>query len=366
MRVWIDSLTPKHALFFTPLRQTLKARKHQVLVTTRKYREAEQTLALKRVPFTIVGEHGGGTAYGKLTASAQRITKLAEVINDWRPDIAVSFSSPEAARVAFGLAIPHIAANDSPHAWRVAKLTVPLSHYLCYPWIIPSRVWTELGANKNALAPYRALDAAAWLKDFKPNPRIQSELGLDPDRPIIFLRTEEEFAAYLMGRAKDTSPVILPIIKQLLKRQFDAQIVVSTRYGQQAPTLKKTFHDKITILDRIIDSPSLLARSAIFIGSGGTMTVESALLGTVAVSCFPGPKPLYISYLEKKKLVVTIYSPKQIASRVDDVLTDPEKYSARKENGKALLAEMENPAQRILERINEASQEKSVEKTNSN
>ncbi len=354
MRVWIDSLTPKHALFFTPLRQALKERNHKVLVTTRKYREAVQTLQLKKIPFTIVGEHGGGTAYGKLTASAHRITRLAELINAWKPDISVSFSSPEAARVAFGLAIPHIAANDSPHAWQVAKLTVPLSHYVCYPWIIPKSVWIELGANRNSLAPYRALDAAAWLKGFKPDPRVLPALGLDRDRPVIFLRTEEAFAAYLMGKATDKAPVVLPIIKELLKRRVDAQIVVSTRYGLQAPILKKTFHKKITILDHIVDSPSLLARSAIFVGSGGTMTVEAALLGTIAISCFPGRKPLYISYLEKKKLVDTIFSPKEIASKAADALTNPEKYTTREQRGSALLNWMEDPAHRILAKITDA------------
>src|SRR5712692_1608729 len=160
MKVWIDSLTPKHALFFAPLRDALIARNVETLVTTRKYREAVQTLRLKHVPFEVVGEHGGGTAYGKLVASAKRVAKLADMINSWRPDVAVSFSSPETARVAFGLAIPHVAANDSPHAWRVAKLTVPLSEYLCFPWVISRRVWIDLGANKKSLSPYRALDPA--------------------------------------------------------------------------------------------------------------------------------------------------------------------------------------------------------------
>jgi predicted glycosyltransferase len=231
---------------------------------------------------------------------------------------------------------------------------VPLSHYICYPWIIPRSIWTELGANRNSLAPYRALDAAAWLKGFKPDPRIMPSLGLDRDRPVIFLRTEEAFAAYLMGKATDRAPVVLPIIKELLRRQVDAQIVVSTRYGLQAPILKKNFHNQITILDHIVDSPSLLAHSAMFVGSGGTMTVEAALLGTIAISCFPGQKPLYISYLEKKKLVDTIFSPKQIASKAADALTNPEKYTTRGDRGSALLNWMEDPAQQILAKITDS------------
>ena len=84
------------------------------------------------------------------------------------------------------------------------------------------------------------------------------------------------------------------------------------------------------------------------------MTVEAALLGTIAISCFPGEKPLYISYLEKKKLVDTIFSPKLIASKAADALTNPEKYTAREERGRALLNWMEDPAKRILGKITDA------------
>ncbi len=354
MKVWIDALTPKHALFFAPIRQSFISRNTETFVTTRKYREAVQTLRLKKIPFKIVGKHGGGTAYGKLVASAQRTARLADLVKSWNPDVAVSFSSPEAARVAFGLAIPHVAVNDSPHAWRVAKLTVPLSKYVCFPWIINRKVWTDLGARQDSLVPYRALDAAAWLKGFKPDNQIRRRLGLGEDRPVVLLRTEEAFASYLMGRARDNAPVVLPIIKELLNLNLGIQIVVSTRYGLQAPILKKRFGAKIRVLDRIVDSASLLSQSAAFIGSGGTMTVEAALLGTVAVSCFPGEKPLYISYLEKKRLIDTIFSPRRVASKIADILQNSEKYEPRRKSGKRLLEWMEDPTRRVVPKVIDA------------
>jgi predicted glycosyltransferase len=112
LRVWIDSLTPKHALFFEPLYQNLRREGHELLITTRTYREAEQALRLKRLPFTVVGRHGGGTRYGKLLASAERVVELAEVIEKWGPDSAVSFSSPEAARVALGGGVGAVSAHE--------------------------------------------------------------------------------------------------------------------------------------------------------------------------------------------------------------------------------------------------------------
>ncbi len=347
MKIWIDVLTPKQALFFTPLRDVLAREKHEVLITTRVYREAQQTLQLKKVRFKTVGEHGGGSPYGKLVASGLRIVELAKVIRDWGPDTAVSFSSVEASRVAFGLGILHVAVNDSPHSWMVARLTIPLSRYVCSPWIIGRRVWESFGAKRDGIFTYRALDAAAWLKRHKPNPRILTQLSLKKDKPIIVLRTEEAFASYLVGRASDKEPVIGPIIQEILDSKLDAQIVVSTRYGEQAPVLRKRFGRRIHVIDRIIDSTSLLDYSAGFIGSGGTMTVEAALIGKPAISCFPGEKPLYIKYLEREGLVKSIRSPRNVAREVSRVLTSNNELEAQKARGRALLSKMEDPIAKI-------------------
>src|SRR2546428_10500372 len=102
MKVWIDVLTPKHALFFEPLYRDLARDGHELLLTTRTYREAEEALELKRLPFHVVGEHGGATRYGKLLASGRRVVKLAQLIENWSPDTAVSFSSPNATLAASG------------------------------------------------------------------------------------------------------------------------------------------------------------------------------------------------------------------------------------------------------------------------
>lgn len=347
MKIWIDVLTPKQALFFAPLHDWLKRNNHDVLITTRVYREAVQTLQLKKLPFLIIGKHGGASPYGKLVSSAQRIILLARLIEKWRPDVAVSFSSVEASRVAFGLGIPHVAVNDSPHSQFVARLTIPLSRYVCSPWIIPSHIWKNFGARTDGIVAYRALDAAAWLKRHKPNTRVIRALGLDSKKPIVLLRTEEAFASYLAGKASDNAPVIGPVVKEILALRLKVQIIVSTRYGRQAPILRKMFGRRIRVIDRVVDATSLLNSSTIFIGSGGTMTVEAALLGKPAISCFPGEKPLYIKYLEKQGLVSTLKDPKKIALEVKRILSSPDFLKEQRQRGRALLARMEDPIAKI-------------------
>jgi predicted glycosyltransferase len=354
LRVWIDSLTPKQGLFFAPLHDLLREQGHSVLVTTRTYRESEQTLRRLRVKYRVVGRHGGGTPIGKLLASGERIVKLAQLIENWKPDVAASFSSVEASRVAFGLGVPHVASNDSPHSWMVARLTIPISAYVCSPWIFEKKTWSAFGAPKGRIVTYRALDPAAWLKRHKPDPRVLDKLGLDRERPIVVLRTEEAFASYLMGRSSDSKPVVGPVIASLLRKDRDLQIVVSTRYGQQAPVLRRRFRGRIIVLDQVIDAASLLSYSDVFIGSGGTMTVEAALLGVPAISCFPGPKPLYIRYLESKGLVRTIKSPNKISQEVLELLRDDKRRERQKIEGTRLLAWMEDPTQKILETVKKA------------
>ncbi len=73
------------------------------------------------------------------------------------------------------------------------------------------------------------------------------------------------------------------------------------------------------------------------------MTVEAALLGRPAISCFPGEKPLYIKYLEKKGLVKTIQSPRHIALVAGRTLASDEERERQERRGKKLLAQMEDP-----------------------
>jgi len=190
---------------------------------------------------------------------------------------------------------------------------------------------------------YKALDAAAWLKRHKPNRAVLRQLSLEKDRPIIVFRTEESYASYLEGKASDKTPVIGPVVEELLSLKLDAQLVISTRYGRQAPVLREKFGKRVHVVDHIVDSTSLLFYSTAFVGSGGTMTVEAALLGRPAISCFPGEKPLYIKYLEKKGLVKTILSPRRIAAAVSNTLASEKDREQHELRGTALLRQMEDP-----------------------
>jgi len=337
-------------MFLSKLSESLERKGHRVFKTTRRYREVTQLLKLKGIDAIVVGRHGGRTLIGKLRANTQRILRLTRIVDELKPDMAISFSSPEMARVAFGLGIPHICISDSPHAEAVSKLTIPLSKMLFTPKAIPKRVWTKYGISPNNIIQYNALDAWAWLKDFEPNKKVLEQLYLDKSKPIITFRTEESFAAYLLGKTGKFS--IIPVIKRLLKEKDDYQIVIIPRYGEQVKMLKEAFKRKVTVCESVIDGPSLLSYTTVFIGAGGTMSTEAALLGVPTISCYPGEPYLIEKYLMKKKLIIREDRPEKIVKKILNMLRMIDIVKKRcTERAQRLVERFEDPISFITEKV---------------
>jgi len=343
LRIWLDINTPKQVLFLSKLAERLESRGHEVFKTARKYREVVQLLKLKRVTAKVVGEHGGPTLEGKLRASLSRALQLAKLIKAWRPDLAISFSSPEAARIAFGLKIPHYCVNDSPHAEAVARLTVPLSSKLFTPACIPKTKWIKLGIDEADIVQYRAVDPAAWLKGLKVKRRLRR-------RPLVVVRVEEEQASYLIGKEGK----VVKIAEELLRRA-EVSLVILPRYKEQVLRLKRLFKDKAWVPTRVIDSIKLLSKTHLFIGGGGTMTWEAALMGVPSISCTPLEGLDVERYLVELGLIRRAKSVDEAIKEADYILSHLEEELRRQATlaGK-VLSEMEDPTEVIADWIEKA------------
>jgi predicted glycosyltransferase len=352
MLIWLDILTPKQVHFLGELGQRLEERGHSVFRTIRDYKEVNELVRLKNMTTLSVGKHGGASLDGKLVASANRIQRLAKIIGRLKPDLSIAFASPEAARTAFGLGIPHYTVNDSPHATSVARLTVPLSTKLFSPSIISKETWKNLGAELDSIIQYDALDPVAWLKTFIPNSSVLGELSLETAQPIVVVRVEEAFASYLLGHVSERESITIPIIREIREYDPAIQIVVLPRYREQIQTLKAVFQDQVRIPQQIIDGPNLLFFASVFIGAGGTMTAEAALLGTPTISCFPRDPTMVDDYLIKKKLINRLKSPKDVFRKVTQILDDSDEIRRKqRELARKLLSQMEDPIDVIITEV---------------
>jgi predicted glycosyltransferase len=345
MRIWIDVLTPKQALFFNVIRGWLKERGHEVFSTTRSGYGGFEASSLVNYDIVPVGKHGL-TPYEKLIESSRRIELLADIVVKKNFDLSISFSSPECARVSYGLGVPHIMFSDSPHAVHASRLAVPLSNLLFTPWLIPKKVWVKYGISERKIVQYKCIDAAFWIKNWAYKD-VRSELNLS-NKATIVIRMHEEHASYLLGKNKMN---VLDVIKNVVKEYYDkANIVVLARYPDQISYLKQELDNKI-ILPNFVDGPSLLKYSDIFIGFGGTMTHEAALLSVPSISLFPGKATLVESFLIRKGLVIRPKNPKKVNKIIRHFLYNVESRSRFERKAKILWSIMEDPKEKIISKI---------------
>ncbi len=311
------------------------SKKHQVLCTSRNYREVIGLAKLKKIDLLVIGRHGGATREGKLISSTQRMAQLAKIISKFSPNLTISFCTPDVSRISYGLGVKHIAFSDSPHAEAVMRLSVPLVQKLLIPWIIPKSEFSKYGISKRDIIQYRAIDASVIVKD----KHYQQKIDVDKSKKTIVIRPEESQAAYTVKKTSSHG-----IIEEISKRSSDYNVIVLARYPMQKKHLKNEFGKKIKVMEKVVNGKSLLSVTDLFIGSGGTMTAESALMGIPTISYNAVPNHIE-NYLVKIGIVRRESDPKKITSILDHMMNQK---NTIKKRAKKVLNSMEDPYLKLV------------------
>lgn len=339
MRLWIDLLTPKQILFFKPLIGELEASGAEVLATSRRYREVGPLAERAGLKLNYVGDRGTKGQEDQLLAATRRQAEMIPIVQDFRPNVAVSIASAVCARVAFGLGIKHVAVNDSPHSEVAGRLSIPLSYHLLCPWVIPPKAWEIFGIQRRQITTYRALDPAAWLKR---EPLSGPVPKLDPKKKTITVRVQESDAPYL-SRADMTWTDKL--LAALIEAFPESNLVALCRYDFQVEEIKSKFGSKCLVPDEVVSGHDLLASTDLFVGMGGTMNAEAALMGVPTISAFQGS--LYTDrYLESEGLLERALTTSTLLSTARRFIADGYKTAYGKK-AKRVLDSMEDPVPKI-------------------
>ncbi len=352
MIIWFDAVTSKEPLLFNTIAIELEKEGHEVIFTCRDYDYVVTLFELLGREVTVLGKHGGGTLYGKLKAGNERIGLLANYINDLenKPDYHISYSCPESTRVAFGLAIPTILINDSPHAKAVGKLTIPLSKYLIYSSCIRNEGWFALGATEEQLKPYDGLDEVAWIRDFSPNDGILNELGLTQEDNFIVCRPEESSAAYMLEKGMADQTHLDTILKEIFET-YNGKAVVFPRYEKQKLILKETFQDRIIIPPKAVDTLSLYYYSDMCITGGATMAREAASMGTPSISYYPKPLDV-LEYISSIGIpLFNEYTTESAIKKSLELLENVGNKDLMRYQTRTILEKLDSPVDKVLEII---------------
>ncbi len=282
MLIWVDCTAAAHPLVLRPLIERFEARGDEVLVTAREYGQTLGILERLGIPYMAVGEHGGASTLGKARALAGRSARLARVVWERRPELALAHGSVDLAVVSSLLRIPSVQMQDYEFAGWQRQIAFRAARRVLMPDSIPLERLRRIGAKQGRLFPYPGLKEEYYLADFEPDPAVLDELGLDREKVLVVVRPPPETSEY--HAPNDLYGEVI----RLLAGTADVQAVVIPRTGRQAGELRQFNFANLRIPARAIDAQSLIAFADLVVSAGGTMNREAVALGTPVFTTFAG------------------------------------------------------------------------------
>lgn len=328
-----DVLTPKQALFFWAVGQELRARGIEVSYVAREYEQLDWVERELRLGALKVGRFGEEGLEGKLVASTERQAALIGVLRELRPRLTASSGSIELCRVAYGLAVRHYLASDTPHS-PVNRVCVPLSDLVATPRYIPIGEWRRWATPSTEFLRYGALDPIAWIR------RLEDSAQRSPGRRYVLVRPPERKASYLQSRGLEGTSAVI----RALSSNYEGEVLVVARYRDDAPLLSGASGDRVKVLNEpTLLLPLIAGADAVFSG-GGTTAQEAALLGVPTFTFYPGEMPAVHRFLIRRGLLREVEPEERSVSAAIELAGDAGFRRRLRERARRLRDSMEDPA----------------------
>src|SRR5262249_57181020 len=196
MRVWIDITNSPHVLVFRPLIRILRERGADVDVTAREYAQTLELLSLHGIEATVVGRHGGGSAFGKARVEVERLRELHAFARGRGYDVALAHGSHDLTLTARRLKIPSATTFDYEYAWLQHQLGCRAATRVVVPEAIPPDRLRRYGVGPAKLRRYAGLKEDYYLADLESDPGVLDELGVDRGRVVTVLRPPPDVSLY--------------------------------------------------------------------------------------------------------------------------------------------------------------------------
>jgi predicted glycosyltransferase len=270
MKIWFDLSNSPHINLFSALIKELM-QEHEVIITCRPLANTIDLLDLHGFRYTIVGKHYGKKLSGKLYGYPVRVWQLYQFLRKKKPDIAISQSSFHSPVTAKLLGIPSIYMNDNEHAMGNIPAFICASKILIPEFLSRKKVHRQF-ARDSKIIQYPGVKEGIYLW----NATISQ---VQTDEKIIYVRPEPWIAQYYKGALNFMDEMLL-----FLKDK--ARVVLLPRGREQAIHYEQEKFKGIEVLNKPLGLEDIAGKCRLFIGAGGTMTREMAVLGIPTISVY--------------------------------------------------------------------------------
>ena len=287
MKIWIDFINTPQVSFWIPFIREWEKENHELLLTCRNSGNTVALLQLNGLNFHIIGEKAGKGKLQKSTLFPRRVTKLYSFIRKNKPDIAASQSSFYQPIVSRMLGIPCLYTNDNEHAkgnlfgFRYASKVV-------LPVAFKNSDFTRKLPLSSKVSFYPSVKEAIYLSQ---QHDLISKSG--SEKNVIYFRPEPWSAQYYKGPLNFFD-------QTLLKLSEEYKVIILPRDKNQVEHYKQTKFSKIIVAEKPLTLKEIVNNCKLFIGAGGSMTRELAVLGIPVISIYQEETLKVDNYLVEK------------------------------------------------------------------
>jgi len=309
MKILIDMGHPGHVHLFKNFIWEMEEKGHQILVTARDKDVVIQLLEAYGIPYKAVGRKGSNK-FSLIRELIQRDIKIYKIAENYNPDIFLGMGNPFIAHTAKICRKPSIIFSDTEPALFGNSITFPFASTIC----TPSCYTKDLGLKQIRYNGYHEL-AYLHPNHFTPDPAVLTELGLAEGDPFIIVRFVSWGASHDVGQHGIRDKVGL--MKEL--EQYGRVLITSEA---ALPEELRSYQIRVSP-EKLHD---LLYYATLYVGEGGTMASEAAVLGTpsIYVSSLVGTMGNFIELEETYDLLYSFTDGDATLDKAIEILQDPE------------------------------------------
>jgi uncharacterized protein len=281
MKVWIDLANSPHVQICAPIIRRLRDEGNDVWLTARPHAQTVELARRRWTDVLVVGDRSPIGIAPKGLAIVRRAEALRRLAARERPDVALSHGSYAQIFAARAAGVPPVTMMDYDHQ-PANHLSFRLARRVVVPQFFPERALRRFGAPRRKVVRFPGFKEELYLDGFNPDEAVLDDLELDRGEVIAVFRPPPEGALYHRAGNERFEEVL-----RFAVGREDVQIVLLPRTREQSNRYR-ALSARIRIPQRAIDACSLLALADLTVGAGGTMTRESAILGTPTYTVFAG------------------------------------------------------------------------------
>ncbi len=287
MKIWIDFCNTPQVSFWLPFIKEFQEEKYELLLTCRDSSNTVALLQLYGLDYTIIGKKTGKRKIRKTILFIRRLLNLYLFVRKNKPDIAVSQSSFYQPIVSWLLGVNCLYTNDNEYA-RGNILAFIFATKVILPIALSKKAFVDQWPLKSKVSFYPSVKEAIYLSQ---QPELLKQN--DSARDVVYFRTEPWSAQYYKGPLNFFDQTLLSLAEQY-------KLVILPRDKNQLAHYQQKKFNKLEVATKPITLNEIISKCLLFIGAGGSMTRELAVMGVPSMSIYQDNPLMVDKYLADK------------------------------------------------------------------